>query len=247
MSVISDLEVSLIYPNNYNPNIMLAEIFDALLEDAQRYGSGAFNPILVRPDNEGYEIIDGESRWKVVKKLGWERIKAIVMNVGLDDAKAINYRKNRERGIINPFKEAELFYDEWERGNGSLTQEEIAKKYGVSQPQIAQVLSRLKITEECREIITRVINSSNHPISSSHLELIASVENPEKQLMMVQKVVDDGLSVLQTRTLKHVILRPDFPLQKDFPPASMEEVFNCLCSRSYKINWKDKVVLPHES
>jgi len=190
------LRVDSISPNNYNPNGMLEDTFEALLEDAKQHGADALDPILVRPldflrGEQQYEIIDGENRWKVAKKLGWQRIRAVIKKVTLDEAKAINYRKNRERGTLDPFKEALLFKSEIDLGR---TYDEVASKYGVSHAQVGARLSLLNISDEAKNIVTRVTKEG---ITPSHLELIASVKETPKQRELAEKIVTLDLSVRQ--------------------------------------------------
>jgi len=199
------LEVDSITPNSYNPNEMPKDLFDSLLEDAKQNGAEALDPILVRPlDSENlYEIIDGESRWNVAKQLGWQRIRATIRKVSVDEAKAINYRKNRERGNLNPFKEAKLFESEIKQGK---TYDQIAEKYMISHAQVGVRLSLLNITEEAKQIVTRV--TMDRKVSPSHLEVIASIEEPEKQTELAEKIVALDLSVRQTEEEAKKLVEP---------------------------------------
>jgi ParB/RepB/Spo0J family partition protein len=193
------VNITQIIPNNYNPNAMSKETFDSLLEDAKLHGADAFDPILIRPldfaeGKQRFEIIDGENRWRVAQQLKWNRIRARIVNLSLNEAKVVNYRKNRERGTLDPFKEAQLFKSELEAG---LTQEKIATKYGISQQQVNARLSLLYITDEAKNITTRVV-MEKFAVTPSHLEAIAMVRGAEEQKSLAEKVVSEGLSVRQT-------------------------------------------------
>jgi len=154
MNELLTLPLENIHPNQWNPNVMTQEEFNLLVEDIKTNGQRTLDPIHVRPlGNNQYQIIDGYHRYKALKQLGYKTIRCIIDNVSEDEAKAINYRKNRERGNIDPFKEAQLFYDDWRKGNGQLTQEEIAEKYGISQVDVSRSLNLIKI----KEIIPRGI------------------------------------------------------------------------------------------
>ena len=245
MSEISWIDVSQIVPNSYNPNTMLKDTYEALLEDARQHGAEALDPILVRPldfveGKQQYEIVDGENRWKAAGVLGWIRLRAIIKNVTLDEAKAINYRKNRERGTLDPFKEAQLFKSELDL---EMTQEQIGSKYGISQDQVSKRLSLLNITEETKAITTRVVMEKTE-VTPSHLEIIASVREPEKQKEIAEKVISQGLSVRETEAEVKRLLAPEPPPtvnpfeEKHEPPYD----FECPCLRRYKIDWEKKTI-----
>jgi len=185
------IPVKNIHPNKYNPNAMTEEQDAQLLEDMRQHGPNAIAPLDVRTDlaHDGFphpieevqfEIIDGEHRWNHAVALGWERIRCVVKDMTLAEAKAANYRKNRERGTIDPFKEAELFKSESDEG---LTQEEIAKKYGVDRSQVSKRISLLNIVPEVKKKVEKEVTH----VTASHFEPIASL-NPDLQTRVVEEL-----------------------------------------------------------
>jgi ParB/RepB/Spo0J family partition protein len=188
------IPVKNIHPNKYNPNAMTEEQDAQLLEDMRLHGPNAIAPLDVRTDlaHDGFphpieevqfEIIDGEHRWNHAVALGWEKIRCVVKDMTLAEAKAANYRKNRERGTVDPFKEAELFKSESDEG---LTQEQIAKKYGVDRSQVSKRISLLNITPEIRERVRNVTG-----VTTSHFEPIATM-SPELQIQLPEKLKEYG-------------------------------------------------------
>jgi ParB family chromosome partitioning protein len=198
---LTEIEVSDIVPNEYNPNVMPPKAYDRLVEDMRENGPRAIEPILVRRVGRKFEIIDGFNRWRAAKQLAWRTIPANILDVSLEEAKVINYRKNSERGTIDPFKEAELFKSDIDAG---MTQEEVAERYGVDRSQVAYRLSLLKISARAREFIdvTRV--------TPSHLEIIAKVPRAADQEVLAKEVRDKGVSVreLEAKAARLYRLRP---------------------------------------
>jgi len=165
------IPIDAIQPNTWNPNVMPADIYKALLEDMKAGGLNAIDTISVRPTGDGrYQIINGEHRWKAALELGWKEIRCEVLSVTESEAKAINYRQNRERGTIDPFKEAELFKSELEAG---MTQKDIAAKYMVDKSTVSHRLSIFRITPEVKKKLPR-------DVTVSQLEVIAQLP-PEGQ------------------------------------------------------------------
>jgi ParB family chromosome partitioning protein len=183
---LTQIEISDIVPNDYNTNVMPPGAYERLVEDMRENGPKAIGPILVRRVGKKFEIVDGFNRWRAAKQLGWKTIHADTTDVSLEEAKVINYRKNSERGTIDPFREAELFKSEIDAG---ATQEEVAARYGVDRSQVGYRLSLLRIPGRVRGFIdvTRV--------TPSQLEVIAKVAKAADQELLAKEVRDKGLGV----------------------------------------------------
>jgi ParB/RepB/Spo0J family partition protein len=196
------IRVEDIKPNGFNPNSMPREIYRVLLEDMRQGGVEAINPITVRPVERRppFEIVDGESRWNAAQELQWSMIRAEVRRLSLEEAKAECYRKNRERGHINLFKEAELFESEVESG---LSYRKVASKYGVSSGYVYESLKLLselhpEIQRRARVLFTRV----DSPLTRTHLEVLTRVRNKAQQLILFEKIVGVGRRPLSSRELE---------------------------------------------
>lgn len=147
-------------PNKFNPNTMPPKTFETLVRDMKTSGPKhdfAVAPIVVSPkavfyndakSANGYVIVDGENRFKAAAEAGWDAILCEVRNISEDTAKALNYRRNKERGCLDPLKEAALFKLETEKG---LTQEQVASKYNVSRPYVANRLGLIQLDKKVVE------------------------------------------------------------------------------------------------
>lgn len=159
---IVQVPVDHIEENKFNPNVMPKEEFDLLKQDMKDTGKDhelTIDPILISPirifygdptlQEDRYVVVDGKHRWQSAKEIveegdqTWTTIPARIRPVIEAVAKALNYRKNKERGHLDPLLEAQLFASEIE---GGLTQKEIAEKYNVSRPYVGVRLSLTRIT-----------------------------------------------------------------------------------------------------
>ena len=107
MKLINDsvlLKIDEIHPNPKNPNTMSEDTFKALKDHIKK--SGLIGNILVRenPQGKGYEIIDGEHRYKAAKELGYSEINAIILDVNDINATIELIRFNREKGYFEEDK-----------------------------------------------------------------------------------------------------------------------------------------------
>ena len=188
-----------IRPNPWNPNELVGERREALKQDMKAGGGLAIDPILVRPIGREertahllYEIVDGESRWSIAGELKWHNIRAVAREMTEDQAKVLNYRKNYERGTINPIKEAKLFSDEMAKG---LSQEQVAEKYGVSQQQVSERLHLLQLPTRVQELVTTRV------VRPTQAEIIARIPDAERQVEVAKRVADEDLSSRELESL----------------------------------------------
>ena len=108
---ITDLPTAEIRPDPLNPNQVNDQMMAALRADILE--RGFVQPVLVRPvptdaDFDGYYIIDGEHRWKVLKEAGAETVPCVIDDAGEDDARLRLLSMNRLRGEFVPVKLAGL-------------------------------------------------------------------------------------------------------------------------------------------
>lgn len=146
------LPISKIEPNKYNPNVMPENLFESLKESVKE---GNYDPIVVSPKDifygdeslprDEYVIVDGEHRWTAAKELEMDNVLAEVRDEKESEARGLSYKRNRERGTIDPIKEAQLFKLELDEG---MNQSEIAEKYHISNAQVSERLKLLKLDED---------------------------------------------------------------------------------------------------
>jgi ParB/RepB/Spo0J family partition protein len=188
--------VELLQPNKWNPNVMGDVEYQALRQDMQIGGPQSIDPVLASPwscfylgakVNESYVIVDGEHRWRAAQELGWKEILCEVREITEDDAKAICYRRNRERGNIDPFKEAALFNSELDRKR---SQKQIADKYLVDPSTVSHRLSLLRIQPKIIETVRKLPRGM---ITPSHLEPIATLEPEDQKGVELRSPYSDGV------------------------------------------------------
>lgn len=91
-----------IIPNNWNPNVMDSQTYQALKESFTEFGD--IDPILVRDLGDKYQIIDGEHRYRIAREIGLDKIQSIVVDVSDTQAKRLTQIMNRTKGKDDPEK-----------------------------------------------------------------------------------------------------------------------------------------------
>lgn len=138
------VDIDRIEPNDYNPNDMEAELFEAIVEQVKDEGMN--QPILCRenPDKEGFFlIVDGEHRWKAAKIAGKKLIAIVVVAFDPTTAKVRTLSMNHLRGQNIPIKLARLLVDLHKVYSAA----DIRKMTGIGEKDQQSVLELLKVPD----------------------------------------------------------------------------------------------------
>lgn len=190
--MIQELAVADIHRNPNQPRVYFDE---GDLEDLA--GSiaqvGILQPIIVRPDKLGYEIIAGERRYQAACKAGLEKVPVIIKDI--DDSKSLELAlvENIQRSNLNSMEEARAYRDLIERTG--ITQEQLAETLSKSRSSITNALRLLDLPEEVQELVFY------GDLTAGHARAILGVPTAEMRIKMAQKVVEEKLSVRQTESL----------------------------------------------
>lgn len=138
------LKIDKVEPNPTNPNELPEDKMDTLKQEIRE--SGFKQPILVREkeDSSGWEIIDGEHRWRALRELGADSIPAVVVEAGDDEAKIGTISMNLLRGEFIPIKLALLLADL----NKRISEDELSRRLGMEPTEIKDSLRLAAFTDE---------------------------------------------------------------------------------------------------
>lgn len=184
------LNVKDIHPNRKQPRTDFDEHdMEELVHSIKEIG--VLQPIVVRPsqedNDEKYELVMGERRWRATQRAGIDTIPAIVRETKNVDLLRDALLENLHRSQLNPIEEAAAYQqllDEFET-----TQDQLAQRIGRSRPQISNTIRLLKLPALVQRRVAAGILSAGH---ARALLSLNSVEDMEK---VAQKVVNEGLSV----------------------------------------------------
>ena len=79
-----------------NPNRMSGKVFDKLVRNIER--TGRYEPIVVRPKGESFQIINGHHRVKALKQLGYENVDVVIWDVDDEEVDILLATLNRLGG-----------------------------------------------------------------------------------------------------------------------------------------------------
>ena len=183
----AELPLTSIVPNPRQPR----DYFDE--EDLRDLGTsikevGLLQPIVVRKvEDERYELIMGERRFRASKAVGLTEIPAIVRQTEDNRMLLDALLENLQRAQLNPLEEAAAF-DQLLK-DFECTHEELGGRVGRSRSYISNALRLLKMSPEVQ------LKIAAGTISAGHAKALAGVDDHEAQEQLAKRIVAELLSV----------------------------------------------------
>jgi ParB family chromosome partitioning protein len=191
----ADLPVTSIRPNPRQPRSVFDEdALDELVGSIREIG--VLQPVVVRPVDDGYELIMGERRWRATQAAGLETIPAIVRQTEDGDLLRDALLENLHRSQLNPLEEAAAYQQLLD--DFGCTQDELGDRIGRSRPQITNTLRLLRLPA----LVQRRLASG--AISAGHARALLSLDDPTLMEELAQRIVSEGLSV---RAVERLVAR----------------------------------------
>ena len=162
-----------ILPNRFQPRENFDEAdLEELANSIKEHG--VIQPIIVRQVGDKYELIAGERRTKASALAGLTTIPAIIRNMDDKESAKISLLENLQRKNLSAIEEARTYKRIKELDN--MTQEELAKTLGKSQPAIANKLRLLSLPEEVQDALIK------NQISERHARSLLNIKDKATQL-----------------------------------------------------------------
>ena len=186
---VREIEIGRIRPNPNQPRVQFSEESIAELAEsiAQR---GVLQPILLRPDGDGFQIVAGERRWRAAQRARLHAIPAIVREIDDSTTAELALIENVQREDLNAIEEAEAYRQLIELyGHG---QDEVARLVHKSRSHVTNLLRLLNLPEFVRQSLVQ------GDITMGHARAVATSEDPAA---LTREIIERGLSVRQAEAL----------------------------------------------
>ncbi len=210
------VNITRVEPNREQPRKNFDEdSLEELAESIKQFG--LLQPILVQDRKEYYEIIAGERRWRAAKKAGLKEIPVIIKNLTEQEIVEISLIENIQREDLNPIEEAQAYKRLLTEFN--LKQDEVADRVSKSRTAVTNSMRLLKLCDEVQQMII------NDMISTGHARALISIEDPEQQYTIAQKIFDEKMSVRDVEKLVKNLGKPEKAKKPAVQDKSLEIVY----------------------
>lgn len=154
---------------------------------------GVLQPIVVRAlDENNYEIVAGERRWRAAQQAGLDKIPVVVRNVDEKTALAIALIENIQRDDLHPLEEANALLRLLEEFG--LTHQQVADAVGKSRASVTNLLRLLELEPEVKAALDQ------RQLEMGHARALLGLKGAQ-QGEAARQVIQRGLSVRETEKL----------------------------------------------
>ena len=213
-------DINLIKSNRYQPRRNFAD--DELKSLSMSIKEqGILQPLLVRKNKIGYELVAGERRLRASKEAGLTQVPVVLRDLTEKELLEISIVENIQREDLNPIEEADGYHRLMTDFN--LTQDQVAGRVGKSRPAVANFLRLRQLPDQIKESL------SQGDLRMGHARALLGAESPVQQVQIWKTVVTKKLSVRETETLINQLKsktgkkRPRLKTSEDFHFRDLED------------------------
>ena len=192
-----EVAVDRITPSPFQPRRAFDESKIAELAGSIR-NQGIIQPLVVRPKDDGFELIAGERRWRAAMKAGLRRVPVVVREASDREALQLALVENLQREDLNPIEEANGYRRLQEEFQWS--QEEVAERVAKSRPAIANSLRLLSLPAEVQQEVT----AGNLPAGQARALL--GLHTEALMVSACREVIAKGLSTRETEKMVRILI-----------------------------------------
>jgi ParB family transcriptional regulator, chromosome partitioning protein len=192
------LRLSAVVPNPRQPRGTFdPEALSELAVSIKHFG--LLQPVVVRPlDDERFQLIAGERRFRAARLAGLDEIPAIVRHTKDEQLLTEALVENIHRADLNPLEEAAAYQQLLE--DFDMTHEALADQLGRSRSAISNTLRLLSLPPGLQQQV------AVGALSAGHARALLALEDPAQQLRLGKRVIAEGLSVRTTEALVRQLL-----------------------------------------
>lgn len=213
--VIMKLNPEDIHPNDLQPRHFFSEEeMQGLIESIKKHG--ILQPVIVKPLSHGYMLIAGERRWRAARHLGLKEMPAIVRHSDGANTLEIALIENIQREDLNPIEKAKGFKELTSKFG--LTQEQVAKAMGKDRSSVTNYLRLLDLPQEIQDHVSR------GTLSMGHARAILAIPDQETQLVLCERIAQEGLSVREVEEIASMEKRQAKPKKLASAKASTPHI-----------------------
>lgn len=180
------INIDSIIPNRFQPRLVFDQ--DSLQELAESIKvHGVIEPLVLRRVGEKFEIIAGERRCKAASLAGLTAVPAIIADVTDNESAEVAIIENTHRKSMSAIEEAQAYKKLLDRKY--VTQDQLAKRLGTSQSNIANKIRLLNLDNNVQQALLK------EQISERHARTLLRVTDKMKQVELLNKIIMEKLTV----------------------------------------------------
>lgn len=175
-----------IHENPYQPRKTFdIEELATLRDSIKEYG--VLQPIVVRNNGEGFQLIAGERRLRAAKEAGLAEIPVTVVDFTDQQVNEAALVENIQRADLNAIEKAQGFKDYLSRFG--MTQEQLAERIGIDRTSISNLLGLLNLPSEVQDYVR------TGQLTLGHAKILKGLHDGPRTITLAKEVIARCLSV----------------------------------------------------
>lgn len=177
-----------IIPNRFQPRLTFEDAsLRELSESIKQHG--VIQPLVLRRIGDKYEIIAGERRYKAAGMAGLSSVPAVISHIDDKTSAEVAVVENVQRRDLTAIEEARSYKALLDQGY--MSQEQLAKRMGLSQSAISNKLRLLNLAPEVQDAVLE------NKISERHARALLVVKEHDDQRKWLDRIIFERLTVRQ--------------------------------------------------
>ena len=189
---LQEISIDAISPNPYQARMVWDQQELADLAESIK-ANGVIQPIIVRPDKSGYQLIAGERRFRAARLASLTTIPALVREASDEQLLELALIENIHRTNLNPIERAKAYQNYL--NTFSLTQAEAAQRLSEDRSVIANYLRILDLPGEVKQMLI------DGQLTMGHARAILALPTDELRQRLANRAMAGRLSVREVERL----------------------------------------------
>lgn len=199
------VNINQIVPNKLQPRKFFAsEELEELANSIRE--NGVLQPILVRKiENDKFEIIAGERRFRASLKAGLAQMPCIIRDLNDEQVFVLAVIENIQRENLNPLEEAESYLKLVKEFR--YTQEEVGKLVHKSRSHISNIIRLTNLPQALKDMVM------NGQLTGGHVRPLLALDSEEQMINIAEVIIQNNYSVRKVEELVNLILSDEEKLE----------------------------------
>jgi ParB family chromosome partitioning protein len=237
-----EVELKKIRPNRLNPRLDINIIRLNDLADSIKQ-VGLLEPLIVRPVDDGYEVVVGERRYRASQQAGLRTVPVVIRHYADEEVIELNLVENIQREDLSAVEKGNCcrqLLEKYPKKFGNV--QALAKRLGLSSSTVKTWIGLTKAPEEIQRMVApATVDRRGTPEGkidyTTATTIMRRIAEPERQVELGQKLASEGMpQKLARRVIEEIAKSPERrveevltevkeePFELIFEPSDMEPI-----------------------
>lgn len=215
-----EVELKKIHPNRLNPRLDINIVRLNDLADSIKQ-VGLLEPLIVRPVEDGYEVVVGERRYRAAQQVGLKTVPTVVRQYSDEEVLELNLVENIQREDLSAIEKGNCCKQLLEKYSKKFSNiQALANRLGVSSATVKTWISLTEAPKEIQKMVAPTqVKRKGTPEGkidyTTATTIMRRIAEPEKQIELGEKLATEGISQkLARRVIEEAAKSPERKIEE---------------------------------